>query len=291
MEKRSHILNYLFQLNLLKAGKDLSNGKTLAFHSYKGGTGKTTLVTNIAATFARMGLNVCLLDFDLYAPSFSTYFRKTPEAYLNNFLAGEVEISDIIVDLSDELGLRGKLFVGFSSPHKEDIHEIEIQHEMKWQLEALRRFLAAKKELLSEYKLDYLILDTSPGIRYWAINAIATADLLFLMMSLSEMDIAGTKKMITEIYDSLIRFGSKYFIILNKVTGASPLQEFQTTVDERITSELEESIGPQVIGAIPCFCEIQFSKHEFLYAINKPEHPFSQKVLKIANKIKEIDQK
>ncbi len=270
-------------------GKNLGSGKTLAFHSYKGGTGKTTLVTNLAATFAMMGMRVCLLDFDLYAPSLTIYFQKTPESYLNDLLAGEAEISDTLVDVSSELGLKGKLYLGFSSPKKEDIHEIEIRHDMKWQLAALRRFLAAKKELFSEYKIDYLLLDTSPGIRYWAINAIAAADLLFLMMKVSEMDITGTKKMITEIYDALIKFGSKYFIILNKVPGASPLQEFQADVNEQMISEIQEGIGPQVIGAIPCFCEIQFSKHEFLYSIKQPTHPFSKRVLDIANKIKEID--
>ena len=99
-------------------------GKTLAFHSYKGGTGKTTLVTNLAAFFAKSGKRVCLLDFDLYAPSLTTYFRKTPTCYLNSLLSGEEEISDVLVDLSPELKLDGKLYVGFSSPRKEDINEI-----------------------------------------------------------------------------------------------------------------------------------------------------------------------
>lgn len=54
----------------------MSKGKTLAFHPYKGGTGKTTLIANLAATYAMGGKRVCLLDFDLYAPSLVTYFRK-----------------------------------------------------------------------------------------------------------------------------------------------------------------------------------------------------------------------
>jgi len=260
-------------------------GTTLAFHSYKGGTGKKTLVTNLAATFAMMGKRVCLLDFDVYAPSLTMYFQHTPESHLNDFLAGEAEISDILVDVSSELGLNGKLFIGFSSPKKEDIHKIEINHDVKWQFDAFKKFLAAKKELISEYELDYLILDTSPGIRYWAINAIAAANLLFLMMKVSEMDMVGTKKMITEIYDSLIKYGSKYFIILNKISGASPLQEFQVNVNEQMIREIEERVGSEVIGAIPCFCDIQFSSHEVLYAIKQPKHQFSKCVLDIANKI------
>jgi MinD-like ATPase involved in chromosome partitioning or flagellar assembly len=177
--------------------------------------------------------------------------------------------------------------LGFSSPRKEDINEIEIKHEQKWQLAALRRFLLAKNELFEKYKIDYLFLDTSPGIRYWSINALAAADMLFLIMKNSDMDIEGTKKMINDIYDSLTRFGSKYFVILNKVPGASPIDEprWETTHEQGSEVELEKEIGTQVIGSIPCFCDIQFSRHEFLFAIKQPNHPFSKKFVTIAEKI------
>jgi MinD-like ATPase involved in chromosome partitioning or flagellar assembly len=265
----------------------MNSGKTFALHSYKGGTGKTTLIANLAAFYAMNGMRVCLLDFDLYAPSLTIYFRKTPQSYLNNLLSGEAEISDVLVDLSPELGLKGKLFLGFSSPGKEDIRDIEIKHEMKWQLAALRRFLSAKNQLFEEYKIDYLFLDTSPGIRYWSINTLAAADILFLIMKNSDMDIEGTKKMINDIYDSLARFGSKYFIILNKVPGASPIDELRWRADEKAwEAELEKYVGTQVIGSIPCFCDVQFSRHEFLFAVEQPDHPFSKKLVALAEKIK-----
>ena len=265
----------------------MSAGITLAFHSYKGGTGKTTVITNLAANLAMMGKRVCLLDFDLYAPSLTTYFQKNPETYLNSFLASEAEISEVLVDLSPELKLNGKLLIGFSSPKKEDIHEIEINHDMKWQYKALKRIIAAKKELFSKYKIDYLLIDTSPGIRYWAINALAIADVLFLMMKLNEMDIAGTKKMIDEIYETLTKFGSEYFVILNKVPGALPIHEIHN--NKEIITEIENQIGIKIIESIPCFCEIQFNKHEFLTTIKKPNHAFSERVRSIAEKITEME--
>jgi MinD-like ATPase involved in chromosome partitioning or flagellar assembly len=270
--------------------KDLNAGKALAFHSYKGGTGKTTLVSNIAATFAQKGMKVCLLDFDLYAPSLLTYFRKTPEFYLNDLLSGKAQISDILIDFSSELDLGGELYIGFSSSKKDDIDEIEIHHDDKWQWIALKRFLRAKRELFSNYKMDYIILDTSPGIRYWSINAIAAADLLFLMMKISEMDIEGTKKMIQDIYNSLTTFGSKKFIILNKIPGASPIQKFQMTKKEGLSfeNEIEKDLKTQVIGSIPCYCDVQFNKHEFLSTIKKPNHPFSKRVNNLAKGILEL---
>ncbi len=265
----------------------MSPGKTFALHSYKGGTGKTTLISNLAAFFAKSGMRVCLLDFDLYAPSLTIYFRKTPRLYLNNLLSGEAEISDVLVDLSPELGLDGKLFVGFSSPGKEDVRDIEIKHEMKWQLAALRRFLSAKNQLFEEYKIDYLFLDTSPGIRYWSINTLATADILMLILKDNDVDIEGTKKMVTDIYDSLRKFGSNYFIVLNKVAGAFPTNEYSFREDEKALKEdLEKSMGTKIVGSIPCFCDIQFSRHEFLFAIEQPDHPFSKKLTTLAERIK-----
>jgi chromosome partitioning protein len=265
----------------------MSPGKTLAFHSYKGGTGKTTLISNLAAFFAKSGLRVCLMDFDLYAPSLTIYFRKTPRLCLNHLLNGEAEISEILVDLSSELGLDGKLYLGFSSPGKEDVRDIEIKHEMKWQLKAVRRFLSAKNQLFEEYKIDYLLLDTSPGIRYWSINTLAAADMLFLIMKNSDMDIEGTKKMTNDIYDSLAKFGSKYYIVLNKVPGACPADELVWGEEEKaFKAELEKSIGTKVVGSIPCFCDIQFSRHEFLFAIKQPDHLFSKRLITLAEKIK-----
>ena len=270
-------------------------GKTLAFHSYKGGTGKTTLIANLAALYAMNGMNVCLLDFDLYAPSLGMYFRKKPKTYLNALLRGDldqpsgnVDASSLITDVSSELGLKGKLLLGLASPDKEDIGEIEFQHNQKWQLKAIKRFQSLKKQLFQEHEIDCLMLDTSPGIRYWSINALAMANMLFLIMKTSDMDIAGTKKMAEDIYDVLIRYGkSKYFIILNKVPDISNSKGPWGGLTELTwSSELQKDIGTQVVGSVPCCCDIQFSKHEFLYSIRHPEHIFSKKVLELSERIR-----
>jgi MinD-like ATPase involved in chromosome partitioning or flagellar assembly len=149
--------------------------------------------------------------------------------------------------------------------------------------------MAAQKELFDKFKLDYLLLDTSPGIRYWSINTLATADVIFLLMKDSDMDIEGTRKMISDIYDSLSRLGSKYYVILNKVSGASPIILQTMPVDEKARkADLEQIVDAQVIGSIPCYCDIQFNRHEFLYSIKQPEHPFSKRVTSISENIRSL---
>jgi len=267
----------------------MGRGTTVAFHSYKGGTGKTTLISNLAALYAASGSRVCLLDFDLYAPSLMSYFKKIPTAYVNDLLNGEVDISRILVDVSAELELKGKLLLGFSSNKKEDVNAIEIKHELKWQLTAMRRFLSAKNQLFEQYGIEHLFLDTSPGIRYWSINALAAADNLFLVMKDSDMDIEGTMRMINDIYDSLVKFGSKFFVVLNKVPGASPIIENRFGADDTASiADFEKQIKSRVVGSIPCFCDVQFSKHEFLWAVKQPEHPFSKKLIEVAEAIRNL---
>jgi chromosome partitioning protein len=258
----------------------MDDKKVIAFHSYKGGTGKTTCIVNLAALFAQEGKKVCLIDFDIYAPSLITYFDESPQYYIHDLLSGDAGIHDVLVDYSKKLGVKGELHIAFASPAKEDIHGVEIRYDDNFQLKALRQFLSIKKQLLEREGFDYILIDTSPGIRYWSINALATADILFLMLKVNNMDINGTKRMITEIYDSLTRFGLSTRLILNKVPGASPI-EYDPDVFHEIEEEIQETLNLPIFLSIPCFCDIQFNRNEYLWAINKPKHPFSLRLQEI----------
>jgi chromosome partitioning protein len=74
--------------------------KCIAFHSYKGGTGKTTLAANFAALLAKRGYCVFLLDIDVYAPSLQSYFETVPKKWINDFLYGSAELEEVIQDFT-----------------------------------------------------------------------------------------------------------------------------------------------------------------------------------------------
>ena len=272
--------------------------KCIAFHSYKGGTGKTTLACNFAVSLVKKGYRVFLLDLDVSAPSIQAYFEREPKRWVNDFLGGSADVDEIAIDLTsivDGVAQKGKLWVGFSNPKKEEIYKIEGGKEEISKMQLLRKFILLRERLISDYDIDYLIIDTSPGIRYWSINALAIADLLFLTLKMGDLDIDGTKKMADDIYGSLTKFGAKSYLILNRVAGfcaphTSNADNHATMTDilgeqESINERISKSVGMDVMSAIPCYCDIQFSRKEFLTVLKNPSHPFANQINRLSESV------
>ncbi|AFU60480.1 putative cobyrinic acid a,c-diamide synthase [Candidatus Nitrososphaera gargensis Ga9.2] len=286
--------------------------QSIAFHSYKGGTGKTTIACNLAAMLATKGYNVSMLDLDVYAPSLHAYFEKTPYKWINDLLSDNAKIDDVMVDMTSVieeyagLGKKGgKLWIGFSNPQKEEVYKLEggggKQANAKIQL--LRKFIQLREDLISEYDSDYIIIDTSPGIRFWSINSLAIADTLFLTLKLGDLDIEGTRKMANDIYGSFTKFGAKSYLLLNRVGGYCvpntpivPRNNHHRSEEEGndavalppqydeadLGKSLSDEVSMDLISAIPCYCDIQFSRKEFLTVLQYPNHPFAKQLEKLA---------
>ncbi len=69
-------------------------GRFLTFYSYKGGTGRSMALANIAWVLACAGRRVLAIDWDLEAPGLHRYFRPF-------LIDGEVTASDGLMDLID----------------------------------------------------------------------------------------------------------------------------------------------------------------------------------------------
>ena len=286
--------------------------KSIAFHSYKGGTGKTTIGSNCAALLAKHGSKVALLDLDVYAPSLLVYFQRQPRKWLNDYLLGEAEVDEVMTDVTDILleysrkfdeatEIKGKLWIGFCNVKKEEIYKIE-SGSLESSKAQLRRFIVLRDKLIRDYDLDYIIIDTSPGIRYWSINALAVADILFLTLKMGDIDLEGTKRLAAEIYASLTKYGTRSFLLFNRVAGyclpsrhEEPTSDSEASgkgpsiVDEYETGNAESVLSREtrmdVISAIPCYCDIQFSRKEFLTALRYPDHPFTKQMKALVDAI------
>jgi chromosome partitioning protein len=288
--------------------------KCVAFHSYKGGTGKSTISSNLSASLAKKGLTVVLLDVDVYAPSLQDYFQWQPKKSINDYLFENADIDEVIHDLSpvlnkfqanngEETDSKGKLLVAFSSTSKDEIYKLDgaVRQEGS-KIQLLRKFLMLREEIVSKYNADFIIIDTSPGIRYWSINSLAIADTILLSLKLDGIDLKGTRLLAKEIYESLTKLGTKSYLLLNRAAGyclppnlagekTSSTQEiYDNTVGNQSTviSKLNADIGMDTILSIPCYCDIQFDSNEFLTALRYPNHPFAAKIDSLIEKLKNI---
>ncbi len=279
--------------------------RSIAFHSYKGGTGKTTLAANLAAYLAKRGHNVCLLDFDVYAPSFQSYFPLVPKKTLNELLYEDISAEDVMLDATPlvkdaaSVEISGRLWLGFSSTRKEDIYRLDASWQHTNKLDVLRKLIRFRDELTNDFEADFIIMDTSPGIRFWSINILAIANLLLLTLKVDDLDIDGTQRMVGEIYGSLAKFGSISYLLLNRVAGyCTPPQQGQAADHphnhnhdmalmaqydtEKISEKISEKMKMQVASSIPCYCDIQFSTREYLTSLKLVDHPFSEKIRQLA---------
>jgi capsular exopolysaccharide synthesis family protein len=119
--------------------------KTLVVTSAHPGEGKTTTSTNLAATYARQGLKVVLVECDLRRPSLGRYFG----------ISKDVDLMDVLFENHDwrkaiQLTRMPGLYVLLGEKSFPKAGESLGGPEMK-------RLLA---ELSTEY--DMVILDTSP---------------------------------------------------------------------------------------------------------------------------------
>ncbi len=53
----------------------MAEGKIVTFYSYKGGTGRTMALANVAWILASNGLKVLVVDWDLDSPGLHKYFH------------------------------------------------------------------------------------------------------------------------------------------------------------------------------------------------------------------------
>lgn len=117
----------------------------LLFASGKGGVGKSTIASNVAAALANLGANVGLLDADIYGPSIPTMFGTNEKPTVS---AGANKLQPV-----HKHGLK-LMSIGFVVDPKE---------AMTWRGPMLNGALIQFMRDVEWGDLDYLCLDLPPG--------------------------------------------------------------------------------------------------------------------------------
>ncbi|MGK7923643.1 MAG: MinD/ParA family protein [Spirulina sp.] len=241
--------------------------KIVTIHSYRGGTGKSNIAVNIAANLAKRGKRVGLIDTDLNSPGAHVMFEISPEAIaptLNDYLKGDCSIVDTIKTGSVE-----NLYFVPASPR--DIDVITIAKEGF----AVEKLVDGCYEFIEAYDLDYLFIDTHPGLHEETLLLISITDLLVIVLRPDEQDFQGTAVMIDITRKNL---GVTSLLLLNLVPSFIEINALQ----ESCAKTYEAS----VLGALPHSEDFFGSKG--IFSVQHPDREISQAFQDFAEQIDAI---
>ena len=256
--------------------------KAIIFHSYKGGTGKTTLALNTAYNLARRGYKTIAIDADLNAPTFDSIYPKIKPEYQFNDLF-EMKTPPALKELIVPSGDENNLDLIFANP-KPKFGKGLLSMDKNFHAQALKKLVDAKREL-AELGYEYAIFDTSPSLNLASINALIIADASMIILRPNEYGISGTIFLIKELYSMLGTVSRKDFLVFNQVVPGTP-KKFITDWEKRFKKDLDI----KTIGVILCNCGIALNLLHGNIIADSPENQHFIKTMNIIvdNLLKEL---
>ncbi|MFX0168442.1 MAG: MinD/ParA family protein [Candidatus Hodarchaeota archaeon] len=240
-------------------------GKIITLHSFRGGTGKSNLTANLAMWAAMKGRNVGVMDTDIQSPGLHVLFGLGGYRFrytLNDYLRKKCTIEKATLDHTKAMKLKaGSLNIIPASLNADDISAIIREgYEVSELRTGFKRIMQAKN-------LDYLFIDTHPGLDQETLLSMATTDLLFVIMRLDQQDFLGTA--ITLALAKKLGVPATY-IICNKCPG---IYDF-----DKVEKDIEREFDTQVATVIPLFTRlIELGSRQILVQTN-PSHLFAQNI-------------
>jgi MinD-like ATPase involved in chromosome partitioning or flagellar assembly len=255
-------------------------GKIISIHSFRGGTGKSNTTANLAAQAALRGSRVGIVDTDIQSPGIHVLFgldEKKMGHTLNEFLRGDCDIKSVAhpVALKDEGGsgvqqLAGKpIWLIPSSINTVDISKVVKQG---YDVGLLNKGLST---LIKELKLDYLFIDTHPGMNEETLLSIAISDVLLIIMRPDQQDYQGTAVTV-DIARSLDV--PNLFLVVNKVIIGR--YDFG-----QIREAIQGKYNATVAGILPLSEEMAYLGSADLFSLKFPDHAWSIALRKIADTV------
>jgi chromosome partitioning protein len=204
---------------IISPSPQVSSMKTIAVYHNKGGVGKTTISTNLAAAFSTKGYRVLLIDIDAQANStFATglvKFQFDEEDDLRDrnvcdlLTSGDTNFIDDIVRKSQY----------FNDPEIDvipaHINLIDKQGDLTTMMTSRTRLMAKLKRVENNY--DLVIIDTPPSRDIYAEVALITADYLIIPSDLKPFANQGlptVKEFLKGIDESRSTFGKQPIQVL-----------------------------------------------------------------------------
>lgn len=253
------------QLRHVDTGETESRrGKIVLVFSSKGGCGKTTVSTNLAAALASggEGHSVCLVDFDLET--------------------GDVAIAlqlDPVKTISDALGMQGGLderaLSSLVVPYKAQM-DCLLAPTKPADAEFVSAALAGEVLTVLSDMYDYIVIDSPPAFTDVILKCFDMADAYVLLTTL-DMPALKNLKVTLDTLDNLGFPRSKWQIVLNRSgsrVGLSP-------------ADIERTVGVPISIEIPSSVEVPATLNEGVTVVEaNPRHVVARAVIDLSDKLR-----
>ncbi|MFJ9645361.1 MULTISPECIES: AAA family ATPase [unclassified Streptomyces] len=224
--------------------------RTIVVHSHRGGTGKSSVLANLALLLAGEGRRVGVVDTDIQSPTLDLLFRLGPGPSLADYLLGRCEIEAA----ARRAGPRGPYVV-----------------PARTGTAALRELMASGYDvgllpegfdrLADHYGLDVLLLDTHAGLNNESVAAMASADVLMIMARADRIDLMGVEE--------TIALAGRLACRRALVVSMAPVGIDRDEARRRA----EEVYGAPLAGILPYVPEMAALYGERIFAEAHPDHP------------------
>ena len=238
--------------------------KKLAIHSYRGGTGKSNIAANMAAVLASDGARVGVVDTDIQSPGINVLFGREELSgrTLNDYLWGECKLEEAVLDVTDRLGTTsGKLWL---LPSSLELGKITRVIKEGYDVGVLNEGF---NEMIRFFKLDYLVVDTHPGLNEETLLSLAISDVSLVVLRADNQDYLGTSVTVEVARKLEVR---DMRLVLNMVPDSFD--------ENQVKAKVQSTYGcpcAQVFGHYPA---VRAMASQGLVALRQPDEEFSRRL-------------
>lgn len=243
--------------------------KILSIHSFRRGTGKSSLTANFALIMAAEGLRVGVVDVNMLSPSLHLLFGLDEDQFqytLNHFLWEQRPIEEAVYDLTGSLGrpLEGRLFLVPSSSRFGDIARVLREG---CDVNLLNHGI---QQLATSLDLDALILDTSAGLDETTLLAIAISDILLVILRPDRQDFQGTGIIMDVARELAV---PQVMMLVNEAPVAFD--------PDRVKAQMEETYRCRIGAVLPYLDELMALSSNAIFCVQYPDHPVTAKLKEV----------
>lgn len=237
-------------------------------NSFRGGTGKSTIISNLASYLASVGMKTVVVDADVISPGVHAIFgldSTSMSTTLTDYLNGDARISEAVYDVSTNLSLtENSLLLVPGSITSTTIAELVSQKK------TAERLVKGIPQLIKEFKPDVIMIDTHPGLNDEFLVMSDVAHVLLNIVRPDNQDYQGLRVSAGVAK----KLGMKNYVVLNKIHHQIKQPKLRQTI--------ASTYNLPIAGALPLSDDIILSQSQYVFSEKYPEHDFSKGIYEIA---------